>query len=274
MARLSSVPKISLRVQTARSVHAVDVSALMTRQWLRHIILFGALFIAGSLLAGCGGGVVSAAAVSTTTPITKTEATAYAHIINLRAADVPEMRISAPAGEAPEPTRSTVVFDRCYGGVSQRRIAKIHSQEFSVGRGAQAQLEESEVEVMPTPSLETRNNAADRSSRYRACFKRFQEVDNKNRNKQRVGQLLYGPLTISPVRSPLPALDGGYGLRIDQTLLRGGQIRIRIYHDVFGFSSGPAEIILTATGFSRPVPSSTERRLLSLLYSRAKANEL
>jgi hypothetical protein len=59
-----------------------------------------------------------------------------------------------------------------------------------------------------------------------------------------------------------------------QSLLRGGRVRLRIYHDVFGFLSGPAEIELTATGFTTPVLSATEQRLLALLYSRAQAHVL
>jgi len=51
-------------------------------------------------------------------------------------------------------------------------------------------------------------------------------------------------------------------------------VRARIYHDVFTFVWGAAEIELEATGFSRPVPSATETRLLMALLSRAKANQL
>ncbi len=57
-------------------------------------------------------------------------------------------------------------------------------------------------------------------------------------------------------------------------LLRGGRLRIHIYHDVFTFVYGPAEIELEATGFSHPVPSATEQRLLLLLLDRAKASKL
>jgi hypothetical protein len=207
--------------------------------------------------------------------ITKARAVAYAHAVNLRSTDVPEMSTSSPEGVVPAPKRSTFEFSRCYGGVSPvRRVLKSHSPEFSVGHGAQSQLEESEVEVWPTPGLAARNFAANHTSRYRACLVRFQEANNKNLNKERAGQLQYGPLTVSPLPDPLPGVDGSFGLRIAQSLLRGGQVRAQIYHDVFGFLSGPAEIELTATGFTTPVPSATEQRLLSLLYSRAQAHVL
>jgi hypothetical protein len=47
-----------------------------------------------------------------------------------------------------------------------------------------------------------------------------------------------------------------------------------LYADVLGFVYGPAEVSLIATGIARPVPSELEQRLLSLLYSRAKAHKL
>lgn len=244
--------------------------------WVRRItatlLVLGA---ASGLAAGCGGSSASGdgGALGASAPITRAQAIAYAHAVNLRAADIPEMSTSSPEGVAPTPRHPT--FARCYGGVSPaRRVLKIHSPEFAAGRGAQSQTEASEVEVWPTPSLAARNIAANHTSRYRACFLRFQEGANKNLNKGRAGQLLYGPLTVSSLPDLLPGVDGSYGLRITQSLLRGGQVHLHIYHDVFGFLSGPAEIELTATGLSKPVPLATEKRLLSLLYSRAQAHAL
>jgi hypothetical protein len=253
---------------------ALDVPILVRRVTATWLVL-GA---AGGLASGCGGShsaIAQGATLSASAQITKAQATAYAYAVNLRAADVPEMSIGSPEGTAPAPMRSAFEFARCYSGVSPARLVlNVHSPEFSIGHGAQSELEESEVEVWPTPDLAAHNFAANHGSRERACFVRFQEADNRNRNRRRSGQLLYGPLTVSALPAPLPGVDRSFGLRIVQSLLRGGQIRLHIYHDVFGFLSGPAEIELTATGFSRPVPSATEERLLLLLYSRAEAHML
>ena len=235
------------------------------------------LAMTSGLAAGCGGSSAlgDGGALSAGAPITKARAIAYAHAVNLRAADVPEMSISSPEGATPLPKRPAFEFAHCYGGVSPAHLLlKMHSPEFSVGRGAHSQLEESEVEVWPTPALAVSNFAANHTSRYRACLMRFQEADNKDLNKGRAGQLHYGPLTVSALPDPLPGVEASFGLRIVQSLLRGGQIRHRIYHDILGFLSGPVEIELKATGFSRPVPLATEQRLLSLLYSRAEAHAL
>jgi hypothetical protein len=229
---------------------------------------------ASGLAAGCGGSrsvIAEGETISASPPIAKPLAIAYARAVNLRASDVPEMGINSSEGEAPSPKRSALEFARCYGGVSpERRVVGIHSPEFTSGRATQSKLVESESEVMPTPGLAARNNAANRSSRERACFVDFQEAFNKQRNKQRARQLLYGPSTVSPLPNPLPGVNGSFGRRTATVLLRGRQIYLRIYKDVFGFVYGPAEITLRATGFSRPVPSKTEQRLLLLLYHRAR----
>jgi hypothetical protein len=75
--------------------------------------------------------------------------------------------------------------------------------------------------------------------------------------------------------SPLPhLLSRSFALRIviPLSFARAGSVpfHTHVYVDALGFVTGPAEISLTATGFSSPVPTATEQRLLSLLYSRAK----
>lgn len=49
---------------------------------------------------------------------------------------------------------------------------------------------------------------------------------------------------------------------------------VPVYRDMLGFLDGPAEVVLIATGFSHPVASATEKRLISLLYQRATAHRL
>jgi hypothetical protein len=250
----------------------------MIRELLRPVTAWCALVAAGSLLAGCGGSLGASAASGTpqtTAPITKAQGRAYAHAVNLGASDVPGMTVEAPEGEAPAPKRSAVEFARCYGGVSPaRRIVKMHSPVFSAGHARQAQTLESTVEVWPTPAVAARNNATYLSSRGRACFARSLEALHNQANKQGPGQLQYGPLTVAIVPNPLPGVSHSFLRTIAYPLIRGGQIRLYVYHDNFSFISGPAEVEMDATGFSKPVPTATEERLLLLLLSRAKANKL
>jgi hypothetical protein len=248
----------------------------MVRQLRRPAITWCALVAAGSLAAGCGGG--SGASTARAIPqatITKAQAAAYAHAVNLTPGDVPGMTIESPEGETPAPTRSALELARCFDGVSPaRRIAKFYSPTFSSGRAARSQLVESTVEVWPTPSLAARDTATYFSSRGRACALRSSEASDTQLNRQRGGELQHGRPTIATVPNPLPGVSDSYLRTIAEPLLRGTRIRLYIYHDIFSFVSGPAEVEMEATGFSRPVPSATEERLLLLLLSRAKANKL
>jgi hypothetical protein len=250
----------------------------MIRQLRRPAITCCALVAAGSLPAGCGGsGGASAARATpqTVAPVTTAQAAAYANAVNLTAGDVPGMTTEEPGGEAPAPTRSALALARCFDGVSPvRRVAKFHSPTFSSGRAAQAQLVESSVEVWPTPGLAARDTAAYFSSRGRACVLRFSDASSRRLNRQRAGGLQHGRPILATVPNPLPGVSESYLRTIAEPLLRGKRIRLYIYHDIFSFVTGPAEVELEATGFSRPVPSATEERLLSLLLSHAKANKL
>jgi hypothetical protein len=119
-----------------------------------------------------------------------------------------------------------------------------------------------------------RNNAAYLSRRGHACFVRSLEASHKQYNEQHPEQLQYGPITVVTVRIALPGVTRSFLTTIAETRLRNGQLRLRVYHDTFTFISGSAEIELEATGFSQPVPSATEERLLMLLLDRAKSSKL
>jgi hypothetical protein len=233
------------------------------------------LIATGALAAGCGssgGSSASSGSPIAGTSITKARAVAYAQAVNFGAADLPGSSIVKAEGEGRAPTATGVEFERCAGGVNpERRIADIHSPSFKVTSTGKRGRVRSAVKVMPTAALAARNNVAVRSARGRACLARTLP-------EQGTAALRYGPVSVSSLPTPLLGADGSYGLRLTTTVigrnLRGGEIRARVYMDVFGFVSGPAEISLTAFGISRPVPSATEQHLLPLLFSRAREHKL
>jgi hypothetical protein len=253
----------------------------MIRQLLGLITAWCGLGLAASLLVGCGGsGGASApsATLQAAAPITKAQATVYAHSVNLRAGDVPGMASFGTAErEDPAPDRSALEFAHCFGGMSPARaIVRTSSPEFSIPGvpARQAQFEESRVWVWPSPGRAARNYAAYQSSRGRACFMRGLEASRTQLNKQHPEGFQHGPPAVSTVPITLPGVQQSFLRTKAVPLLRGGRLRIHIYHDVFTFILGPAEIELEATGFGHPVPSATEQRLLLLLLGRAKANKL
>jgi hypothetical protein len=202
----------------------------------------------------------------------KARATAFAHAVNLVQADVPGMTLVKPEGEREAPTRASVAFARCAAGVSPyRRILDIHSPTFTGSRPRERV--KSAVEVMPTAALAAQNNTASRSARGRACLLRFLE---RALPEQSTGAVHHGPISVSRLPNLLPGAQGSYGLRLATTVIvrpiGGRQGEITVYLDEFGFISGSAEVNLTATGFSHPVPTETERRLLGVLVSRAQAH--
>jgi hypothetical protein len=68
-----------------------------------------------------------------------------------------------------------------------------------------------------------------------------------------------------------------FGVRVTTTLItvvRGKQVRLPIYLDVFDLLAGPAEVDMSASGTAHPPQKAIERRLLSLLYTRAETHKL
>ena len=251
----------------------------MGRRLLRPAAARSTILLAAGLLGGCGGTAsVTGVASPTSGPITKAQAVAYAHAVNLQPGDLPGFTSSGSETEAPKPGRLALEEIRCSGGVNPaRRIAKIESTEFTaeIERAFYAKIIKSTVEVWPTTTLVSLNNSPSRRSRARACFVRFLEALHKRINRERKGRMPIGPFTITTVPNPLPGVSHSFLTTIDEArLLRTGAIRAHIYRDIFGFTTGPAEIELEAIGYGHPVPTSTEAQALQLLLDRATARSL
>jgi hypothetical protein len=266
----------------------------MIHPMLRTFATIFALTVAGGLVAGCGTSnkafpssdhpstsattaaaghtAGSPASADAAVPVTKARAIAYAHAVNLRSTDVPEMTSGSPEVEK-KITRSDIQLSQCTGGVSpDRRIVDIESPSFSNASEGQGEMVRSDTEVMPTAALAARDNAATRSARGHACVARLlPQVLTSAAN----GRFRYGQIAVSWLPTPMPGVDGSFGLRIVATIIgtsgQGRPADVRFYSDLLGFVSGPAEINLTATGIGEAVPPATEQQLLSVLVSRAKA---
>jgi hypothetical protein len=236
-----------------------------------------------SAVAGCGGSTsapatsasATATATATSEPITKAQATAYAHAVNLRAADLPGMSIAAPEGEHPASGRLDQV-ERCAGNVNPDLVvANIHSASFTGTTEPEHEQIRSVVEVMPNAAIAEQNNAANRSQRALACAKRFFPLELGSQNG---GRVHYGAVTVSRLPSPLAGVPGSLGYRVAVNILGVPKAieptQPRLYVDAFAFLSGPAEVALVTTAFPQPVSEETESRLLLLLHSRAEASKL
>jgi hypothetical protein len=90
------------------------------------------------------------------------------------------------------------------------------------------------------------------------------------------GETYKSQIGVAPLTLRLPGVVAN-GLRVSGTIAArpfAAKTRPPFYEDELGFAIGPAEIVLRAEGVPRPVPSSTEARLLTLLYSRAMRRKL
>lgn len=233
----------------------------------------------GGVVAGCGGGSSSPAASNasdTSKPITKAQATTYAHAVNLRAGDVLGMTMSGrpeTESEVAKERHSTEELNRCAGGVSlEHQLVDIRSPKFSRGDELQHQEVGSGVSVLSSAALATQELAVVRSARGRACITRFAKRQFAQGSS---GPLHSGRMTTSLLPAPVAGIGGSFGLRVTVTLIasRTG-IQFPLYIDFLGFVFGPAEISLDDFSISRPVSSATEHQLLLLLYSRARIARL
>jgi hypothetical protein len=241
---------------------------------IRRSLPFAAAAILG---AGCGS--TQTATVSSTTAasgsISKAQATAYAREVNLGAADVPGAVVRATEREGAAPSQASVELARCSGGVDpQMRVANVKSPSFRLRTAGISMRVKSSVEVMPTAALAAQNYAAIRSARGHACLARQL---TQILQKTATGPASFEHATVTSLPNLLSTGQESFGVRVTMTLIatvRGKQIRLPLYLDLFDVLAGPAEVNMSAGASPHPAPTATERRLLSLLYSRAETHKL
>jgi hypothetical protein len=205
-----------------------------------------ALLLAG-VLCGCGG--ARGSSMGTAAVTAAAGGRVFANAVNIRVADLPGAEAAAPKGAGPSPGAAALAFARCDGGVSAKRVVlDARSTLLSAGRGSL--LVRSRVTLWPSETLASRNLAAFASELGSRC------------------ELRYGGTSVSRLSVALPGGARALGLRV-AVPSRSEHASEIAYHDIIGFVCGPAEIVLTAAGQSRPVEPQTERQLLRVLYQRA-----
>lgn len=216
-------------------------------------------------------------------PVTRAQALAYAHAVNLRAFFVPGM-----TQRAPESSLYDGIFREAAGGCtgelhSMHAVVAVHSPFFAYAARSERQLVYSMVVVLPTAREAARYLGVVASKRARACM-----VDSYRRSFRRRGaessRLRVGAITVTPQPAPAPARyrgPGAYGGAVLRTTLhaayttrRGRRGQIAVYADAFVFAYGRAVVGFVAESFVRPFPQANEQFLMSVLVGRAEANRL
>jgi hypothetical protein len=213
--------------------------------FMQHLtaVLTGATVAA--LLTGCGA--------SKDHRTTRGEAIAFAHAVNLRPSDVPEMHSFRGGHEANGSIVDFELTPQGGCGVSDRgERFDLYSPVFSTNRGDPQRLPaeglHSKVAVMHSVGEQKRDFAA------HACDVTRTKVANGTES----------------LASPLPGLRV-LALRTRRIAPRYmfGAVGVTQYSDRFSFLAGPAEVTLAVSSAPRPPRAVLERRLLSLLYERA-----
>jgi len=252
----------------------------------RTAILLALVLSGATLLAACGkGGSASTASRSpaagfphtatTRGSPTRAQALAWAHAVNLTAADVPGFTATPKEhSETASERRLKPELVSCAGARgsrallrSQSTLAEAGSPDFELHHGILDLTVSSEVSVDKTDAEAAATLTAVHSARLRACFTRYLSQLLKS---QRYGGAVTG-VSIASGTPPASGTTGGFGWRVTATFSIHG-IRLSFYLDILGFVYGPAQVTLTSSGTVRPFPASAQEELFSTLLTRARAH--
>lgn len=260
---------------------------------MRHpAALLALALLAGALLSACGKGgyTVTASQSSTTTaasgtpgaatgtPPTQAQGLAFAHAVNLTAADVPGFEPTPKQhSESAIERRLEQELHSCAGAQggqavkrSRNTVAEVASPEFELHRSILDLTVSSEVTVARTPAEAATVLSAIRSARVKACFTRY--VSQLLQSQHLNGAEVVG-VRIASGTPPAPGTTGGYAWRVTATLAVHG-LHISFYLDILGFVDGPAQVTLSSSSTVRPFPASAQEQLYSGLLARAKSHSL
>ncbi len=196
--------------------------------------------------------------------MSKAQALAYAHAVNLRAADVPGTQASGIEREHPRDGQ----LARCIAFAHPGNIAEIRSPSFESKEPGEYLGVASEVNVLPSSAAAARVVAAFHTHRAQTCIERIVEHSLSKLNTNRVQP---GKPSSTWTFANIPGTEGSYAARIVMPIssVRTG-ISTSYYIDVLGFASGPAVVELLVASIPQPYSSASEEQLFSLLLSRAK----
>jgi hypothetical protein len=250
---------------------------------MRHTLILLVLTGAGGLLGACASSTHPSSSTHSTpvaptggaasgATVTKPRALAFAHAVNLTAADVPGFTASSKrSGQTAQEKQLERSMLQCVGSLgTERKVAEAGSKEFELNHGIVDLSTSSEVTVAQTAALAAGELAAYRSARVRGCFAHFLGLILKG---QRATGATVGAISIASGIPPAPGTTGGFGWRATVALgVRG--LKVPFYVDILGFVYGPSTVTLFSSGVLEPFPAAAQQRLYQTLLRRAKVHAL
>ncbi len=247
-------------------------------------LAIGALLASCTALAACGGqqtsstsssayAVASAPASSAgQRPPSRAQALAFAHAVNLTAADIPEASL-APRETNLSNAREQREVRACLRSVQQGHTLA-HATSPKLKRGHELEVEEirSSVDVMSGERAIATEFAGVERAGVLECVA---HVLTRNYADKAIRDARWGRFTISKLTLALPGVKVTIGIRVVATLnLAYSEVSVPIYVDLLGFADGPAEVLLSTASVTQPMPAATEQEILELLLTRARAHSL
>jgi hypothetical protein len=261
----------------------------------RSVVILGLIAMAG-LLAACGSSSHPLATATTSartpplittpksavTPLNRARAIAFAHAVNLTAADVPGFKASSGRESKPETAVERQLANellRCIGGEvssSPSELAKASSEDFKLDHDVLQLSVNSEVSVAQTPALAAKELRVIRNNHVRVCLSHYFDLLLRNQILKERGSSI-SPSSISTSISqgtpPAPGATGSYWWRVTATIgVR--KIKLPFYIDILGFTYGAAKVSLFSSGALRPFPAAAQEHLYRLLLQRAEAHSV
>jgi len=252
---------------------------------LHGLVIAALLAACALLLAACGGGQQATASSIATQPAaavpvsnsgqrppSRAQALAFAHAVNLTAADIPEASV-AHGEDSTDSARERREFQACDGSIEHAHaLVEVMSPKLKRGRELEIEQIRSSVAVV----RDARAIPAEAAELARpSLLECAAHVLTRNYSDKAIREARWGRFTVSKLPVHVPGRTVTIGIRIVATLnLAFSEVSVPIYVDVLGFESGPAEITLTATSVTQPMPAGTEQELLALLSTRAQAHAL
>jgi hypothetical protein len=215
------------------------------------------------VLAVFAGGVVVAASGGESTPISRAQAVAFAHAVDLRPGDVPGMRSFGGR----EPNGLVVSFQLTpapgCGSAENGEEFDVYSPTFRRLGGTHGGYSSLPAEGLHS-KVSVKQSRAQQERDFSASV-----CDNAH------NEALVRSATHQVLPSPLPGVHV-FATRDSRIAPRAmfGTANVTLYSDRFRFVVGPAEIVLAVTSAPRPPRTGLERSLLALLYSRAVGQRL
>jgi hypothetical protein len=201
---------------------------------------------------------------------TRDQAIAFAHAVNLTAADVPGFTMAPPEHNHETTAEKHLEHDmlHCMAAGNGKSVGEASSPEFKYEHGLLRAAVNSEVSVARSSAVAAKELRTIRSAHTRVCLSHYLNLIFKGKTYQGA---TVAPVSIVSGTPQAPGATGSFGWGITTTVTAHA-VKVPIYIGIFGFTCGPAEVSLLTSAASAPFPAAAQRRLFSLLLQRAKTH--